>query len=231
MNPRMVAILGILTWWLAVVMVGHVALLLTPGVAHSAPPPCDPTQPLSADKPYMHFVPKDYFQRVEAGWIVFVACKDPTTKLWSMHGGACRHGVCNQADWTRAIVNFGTAFGYEAKKQSFIDSWNKIIVEDCTAPADPLNVPVCDVYRQVRDMVGTELNKVPLPPAPRFVVRSNGAYTTRPSYSWDGTTRGTDATAERAAVGAECRPVAGSYGTFGPEFRADRVALCSLVSP
>src|SRR5688572_8590140 len=94
-------------------------LFLTTLTSNAAPPPCDPTQPYSATTPYMRFIAKDYYQRVAEGWFVFVACKDPTTKLWSLHGGACRHGVCNQSDWAKAMIEFGMAVGDEAKKSSF----------------------------------------------------------------------------------------------------------------
>jgi hypothetical protein len=157
-------------------------LLFLPGAANSALPPCDPTQKYSPTTTWMHFEPTEYFQRVEGqGWYVVVACYNPTTKFFTFHGGACRHGVCDQSSWARAMFDFGTAIGPEAKKASFFSSWEKIVTEDCTAPADPLNIPICDTYRARRDEIGIALN-APLvaPNTPIYVV------TPAPSNSPDG---------------------------------------------
>lgn len=161
-----------------------ILLLLFPALGNAALPPCDPTMPS------MRFIPKDYWQRVDPGWYVFVACRDSTTNLFQFYGGACRHGVCDQSSWARAVLDFGTAIGDDAKKAVFKASWEKIITEDCTAPP-PENAAICEAYREKRDATQVALNATippPLPPAASAPppITQKCVVTAAPSNSPDG---------------------------------------------
>lgn len=231
------AIKGVLLAFLIFAVLLLLSLLFV-GKAHAAPP-CDPTQPASREQTYMVFISKDYWQRTDAGWYAFVACKNQSTGLFDMYGGACRHGVCNQSDWWAAIANYGTAIGDEAKKSSFRASWDKIITNDCTAPS-AADVPVCDAYKAKRDQVQAALNTVVQPPPPASAptvthrVKTNGTSTTRPAYALANGVRGTKEIG-RADVGSDCDlskptlPSTGSdvWASFGPNFTSGVVALCS----
>jgi hypothetical protein len=195
-------------------------------LAAQAAPPCDPTQKYSATETYMRFQP-DWYDRVNEGWYVMVACRNHANQSWDIFGGACRHGVCNQSDWWHAIANFGTAEGAEAKKASFVASWDKIIVQNCNGDQLGDDAAVCAVYKQKVDALLMKLHPIPIPVL--YAVRKNGTYPTRPAYAWDGTARGV-AEVGRATVGADCMIVVGDYGRFAPEWRPDRLALCSPVS-
>lgn len=218
---------------------------LLSGAASAELPMCDPTQPYSTDTTYMRFVAKDYYQRVDSGWYIIVACRDPVLKLWKLYGGVCRHGVCNQSDWAKAMIDYGMAVGDAAKKASFVASWNKIIVEDCSAlPGDPLNAPICEVFRAKRDEIGVALNTVPLPPIiiKMWKVKDNPLSTStpksRPAFTLTCPTTGpcVRGTKEvmRFFVGEKCMPdrpkLAGTGGDFWMEVDAQKpgiVVLCS----
>jgi hypothetical protein len=107
-------------------------------VGAQAAPTCDPT--MSS----MRFSPS-WWQRTDAGWYAFVACRNPDTGLFDFYGAACRHGVCNQTDWWTAMADYGTAIGDTAKKASFGTSWMKIMTNDCSAPSS-LDEAICTAF-------------------------------------------------------------------------------------
>jgi hypothetical protein len=200
-------------------------------VGAQAAPTCDPT--MSS----MRFSPS-WWQRTDAGWYAFVACRNPDTGLFDFYGAACRHGVCNQTDWWNAMADYGTAIGDTAKKASFGTSWLKIMTNDCSAPSS-LDEAICTAYTTARDAAKAKMNvAITVPPPITYTkhVKPNPQATdgSRPAYSWDPVVKKIGAVVGRAQKDQACKDyvvVSGTagdgYAEFAPDFKANVIALCT----
>ena len=167
-------------------------------------------------------------KRYDAGWRLVWLCKGDGDKV-HISALACVHGTCIE----RTLRNVYMAASTAADPKAAIDAAVKqhMTSGSCETATGNLKT-VCDLAmadgRALAEAYKARVS-VPPPPAATWTVAST-AFGSRPTYVWDGTTRGSTAS-ERVNVGESCDPAVGSGSYRGVLGRTDRVAFCVEVKP
>ena len=169
-------------------------------------------------------------RRSDAGWRIVWACEvDGKPVGYTL---VCVHGTCSEQLFRDSIFNATQSSDPIASIKA---AWQKNAGTDpCVGAVAPMKT-VCD---QATADAATMLAKFalpepppppPPPPAATWTVAPT-TFGSRPTYVWDGTTRGSTAP-ERVNVGEPCDPAVGSGSYRGVLGRTDRVAFCVEVKP
>lgn len=195
-------------------------LLLSPGVVNSAR--CIP----------LFDCPQGYeaadYSRGSAGWHLVWFTQNPLTGKVYSDGFSCKHGTCDIGAFAKYLNDSRLNPDEFARASSARAKLSSLPRLDC---ASPDLKPLCDEREAFIASKKPEAEALfslrpPLPTAPKFVVRKNSTFPTRPAYEYKDGVRGTVEKA-RAAVGVDCLPVLGEYGRYAPDYAANLIALCS----
>lgn len=176
------------------------------------------------------------------GWHAYAYCKGPDGAPVPVFG-TCAHGECQSsvAAWAGAqLQGIGEQLLSKPSEQVY-RAWlaahpqdfscEKATGEQVVNPNTPRGRACAELWSLVNRDMPAWTAPPPPPTFSYFVDAATSADGTRPAYPFDGSTRGA-MSAGRATARQPCAQMLPSgvvgkvWGTFGPEFRPDRVALC-----